>query len=283
MTNGSDTESSIFQDFTEHFTTDTVFPNEEALKEWLFSTGRKHGFVFIIKGSELNTTNRRPRIGFACERSGKSLRKTGSNKCECPFEVRCVKEDKGWTLTVFNGTHNHPSALEEEGHEHERSLSSKKMKMMVQMQKIMEKLKEFTQPNSTSLSQLKRKAEVRGLNPTIEEIPKSSSVSRFECVRSSMENPNPKKINNTKGLVAEKRPTSRYMKWFPVGIRKYIAEIKDVNGDENCGYRAILVGLGNDEEGWLNIRKDIDDGVESLSFALRGDVWLYEDGNKVVG
>lgn len=53
-------------------------------------------------------------------------------------------------------------------------------------QKIMEKLKEFTQADSTSLSQPQWKAEVRGLNPMTEETPKSSGVSRFECIRSSI-------------------------------------------------------------------------------------------------
>ncbi|XP_058211675.1 uncharacterized protein LOC131323853 [Rhododendron vialii] len=45
------------------------------------------------------------------------------------------------------------------------------------------------------------------------------------------------------------------MKWFLIGIRKYIEKIKDVKGDGNYGYQAISVGLGHDEEDWINIRK----------------------------
>ncbi|KAG5533774.1 hypothetical protein RHGRI_027830 [Rhododendron griersonianum] len=52
------------------------------------------------------TKNRRPRMRFACERGGKYrqfinkakdkggnkiARVIGTKKCECPFELRCVK------------------------------------------------------------------------------------------------------------------------------------------------------------------------------------------------
>ncbi|KAG5547693.1 hypothetical protein RHGRI_013403 [Rhododendron griersonianum] len=38
-------------------------------------------------------------------------------------------------------------------------------------------------------------------------------------------------------------------------IRKYIEEIIDVKRDGNCGYQAIAVALGHDENEWTNIRK----------------------------
>ncbi|KAG5524641.1 hypothetical protein RHGRI_031348 [Rhododendron griersonianum] len=96
------------------------------------------------QGFKVKTTKQRSMIRFACEGSGKSLRETWCNlKCECPFQVTCVKEDEGWTLTVMNGMHNHPCALQEEGHSHKRRMSSKHIKMMVQKSLEMLKPKEI--------------------------------------------------------------------------------------------------------------------------------------------
>ncbi|KAG5528946.1 hypothetical protein RHGRI_029565 [Rhododendron griersonianum] len=115
-------------DFMKHFTTSQVFSSDEHLVEWTRCMGKRHGFVIIIKASEKLIKNRKPRMRFACERSGKyreyvkkSLgeevvvkkreRSAGTKKCECPFELKAVKGDDGWTLSVHNGTHNHPLAL----------------------------------------------------------------------------------------------------------------------------------------------------------------------------
>ncbi|KAG5544167.1 hypothetical protein RHGRI_016797 [Rhododendron griersonianum] len=70
------------------------------------------------------------------------------------------------------------------------------------------------------------------------------------------------------------------MKWFPIGSRKYIEEIIDVKGDGNCGYRAIAVGLGHDENEWINIRKILFIELEhyfSLYEGTCGDKELAEE------
>ncbi|KAG5540573.1 hypothetical protein RHGRI_020703 [Rhododendron griersonianum] len=38
-------------DYTEHFTTETVFPSNEALVDWIRCTGKQHGFIIVIMGS----------------------------------------------------------------------------------------------------------------------------------------------------------------------------------------------------------------------------------------
>ncbi|KAG5531446.1 hypothetical protein RHGRI_026158 [Rhododendron griersonianum] len=58
-------------DYTEHFTTEMVFPSNEALVDWIRCTGKQHGFIIVIKGSEKCIKNRTPKMRFSCERSGK--------------------------------------------------------------------------------------------------------------------------------------------------------------------------------------------------------------------
>lgn len=60
-------------------------------------------------------------------------RATGSKKCECPFQLRCVKELDGWTVNVVNGNHNHPPADQLEGHPYPGRLSSEQTTMLVDM------------------------------------------------------------------------------------------------------------------------------------------------------
>ncbi|KAG5540177.1 hypothetical protein RHGRI_020417 [Rhododendron griersonianum] len=146
-------------DFTREFTTENVFPSEDVLRDWITSTGKENGFVIIIKSSERMAKNRRPRMRFACERGGKyrpfinkakdkggnvkengkegKAKKigcvTGTKKCECPFELRCIKGLEGWTVSVVNGNHNHPPAKQLEGHAYPARLSSEQSTMLVDM------------------------------------------------------------------------------------------------------------------------------------------------------
>ncbi|KAI8547523.1 hypothetical protein RHMOL_Rhmol07G0202500 [Rhododendron molle] len=136
-----------------------VFPSEDMLRDWITSTGKKNGFVIIIKSSERMPKNRRPRMRFACEWGGKFrpfinkakdkggnvkengketkakkiARVTGPKKCECQFELRCVKRLEGWTVTIFNGNHNHPPAKQLEGRAYLARLSSEQSNMLVDM------------------------------------------------------------------------------------------------------------------------------------------------------
>ncbi|XP_058216666.1 uncharacterized protein LOC131327528 [Rhododendron vialii] len=102
-------------DYTEHFTTETmsiffdrIFPSDEALVDWIRCTGKQHGFIIVIKGSEKCIKNRTPRMRFSCERSGKyrSIVKKVDGK----------EGNDGWTVSIYNGTHNHPPAVYLEGH-----------------------------------------------------------------------------------------------------------------------------------------------------------------------
>ncbi|XP_058181197.1 uncharacterized protein LOC131299630 [Rhododendron vialii] len=126
--------------YTEHFTTEEVFSFDKALVDWIRCTGKRRGFVIVIKGSEKCIKNRTPMMRFSCERSGKyrpfvkkvdgkevvvkqRVRSTGIKKCECPFELKAVKGNDGLTASVHNDTHNHPPTVYLEGHSYARRLS----------------------------------------------------------------------------------------------------------------------------------------------------------------
>ncbi|XP_058198378.1 PKS-NRPS hybrid synthetase cheA-like [Rhododendron vialii] len=147
-------------DYTEHFTTETVFPSDEALVDWIRCTGKQHGFIIVIKGSEKYIKNRTPRMWVSCERSGKyrpfvkkvdgkevAVKKrvwsTGTKKCECPFELKAVKGNDGWTVSIHNGTHNHPPAVYLEGHSYARRLSAEQTSTVVDLSVALVKPREI--------------------------------------------------------------------------------------------------------------------------------------------
>ncbi|XP_058202984.1 PKS-NRPS hybrid synthetase cheA-like [Rhododendron vialii] len=147
-------------DYTEHFTTEMVFPSDEALVDWIRCTGKQHGFIIVIKGSEKCIKNRTRRMRFSCERSGKyrpfvkkvdgkevavkkRVRSTGTKKCECPFELKAVKGNDGWTVFVHNGTHNHPPAVYLEGHSYAGRLSAEQTSTVVDLSVALVKPKEI--------------------------------------------------------------------------------------------------------------------------------------------
>ncbi|KAG5536169.1 hypothetical protein RHGRI_023831 [Rhododendron griersonianum] len=147
-------------DCTEHFTTETVFPSDEALVDWIRCTSKQHGFIIVIMGSEKCIKNRTPRMRFSCERSGKyrpfvkkvdgkevavkkRVRSTGTKKCECPFELKAVKGNDGWTVSVHNGTHNHPPAVYLEGHSYAGRLSAEQTSTVVDLSVALVKPREI--------------------------------------------------------------------------------------------------------------------------------------------
>lgn len=45
-------------------------------------------------------------------------------------------------------------------------------------------------------------------------------------------------------------------------MKDYVAEVVDVQGDGNCVFRAVAVGLDKNEEEWLEVRKRLLDELE---------------------
>ncbi|KAG5557946.1 hypothetical protein RHGRI_008005 [Rhododendron griersonianum] len=137
-----------------------VFQSDEALVDWIRCIGKQHGFIIVIMGSEKCIKNRTPRMRFSCERSGKyrpyvkkvdgkevavkkRVRSTGTKKCECPFELKAVKGNDGWTVSVHNGTHNHPPAVYLEGHSYAGRLSAEQTSTVVDLSVALVKPREI--------------------------------------------------------------------------------------------------------------------------------------------
>lgn len=65
---------------------------------------------------------------------------------------------------------------------------------------------------------------------------------------------------------------------FPQALRSYIHHVKDVAADGHCGYRAIVALLGYGEDGWVQVRRDLLNELESYSVHYSA---LYGSENRV--
>ncbi|KAG5516094.1 hypothetical protein RHGRI_036963 [Rhododendron griersonianum] len=103
-----------------------VFSSDEELVDWIRCTGhlrrRLMGKEVVVK---------------------KRVRSTGTKKCECPFELKVVKGNDGWIISVHNGTHNHPPTMYLEGHSYAGRLSSKQTATVVDLSVSLVKTKEI--------------------------------------------------------------------------------------------------------------------------------------------
>ncbi|KAI8524693.1 hypothetical protein RHMOL_Rhmol13G0168200 [Rhododendron molle] len=181
-------------DCAEHFATETVFPSDEALVDWIRCTGKQHGFIIVIMGSEKCIKNRTPRMRFSCERSGKyrlfvkkvdgkevavkkRVRSTGTKKCEFPFELKAVKGNDGWTVSVHNGTHNHLPVVYLEGHSYAGRLSveqtSTVVDLLVALVKPREILTHLKVQDPENVTSIKTVYNVRHKYQVIEKVGKS--------------------------------------------------------------------------------------------------------------
>ncbi|XP_058189377.1 PKS-NRPS hybrid synthetase cheA-like [Rhododendron vialii] len=97
---------------------------------------------------------------FSCERSGKyrpfmkkvdgkevavkkRVRSTGTKKCECSFELKAVQGNDGWTVSVHNGTHNHPPAVYLKGYSYVGRLSAEQTSTVVDLSVALVKPREI--------------------------------------------------------------------------------------------------------------------------------------------
>ncbi|XP_058216748.1 uncharacterized protein LOC131327616 [Rhododendron vialii] len=122
-------------DYTEYFTTETVFPSDETLNHtpWMrFScerSGKYRPFVKKVDGKEVAVKKR--------------VQSTGTKKCEYPFELKAVKGNDGWTIYIHNGTHNHPPVVYLEGHSYAGRLSAEQTSTVVDLSVALVKPREI--------------------------------------------------------------------------------------------------------------------------------------------
>ncbi|KAH9750386.1 protein FAR1-RELATED SEQUENCE [Citrus sinensis] len=143
-------------DYTAAFTTEEVFTSREELIRWTHDVGKKNGLVIVIKRSDVNVIGRRPRIIFACERSGAYPKRStsmskqnndlekkkrpnaiGTKKCGCPFLLKgqMLANNQDWMLKVICGLHNHHSAQYLEGHSFAGRLTNEEVSILVDLSK----------------------------------------------------------------------------------------------------------------------------------------------------
>ncbi|KAK3204893.1 hypothetical protein Dsin_018939 [Dipteronia sinensis] len=49
---------------------------------------------------------------------------------------------------------------------------------------------------------------------------------------------------------------------FPVGLRPYIHDVKDVLGDGNCGFRVVVSWMDIGDDNWIEVRRDLIDELQ---------------------
>ena len=143
------------------------------------------------------------------------------------------------------------------------------------------KMKEFAHPACTTVQPPVSKVKTKGRPKKSDKEENSTrrDPSEFEWVEQELgldskarnePKKEPKKESNKKAKnELKKEPVRRksqssvahcgspYVIQFPEGIRDNIFNIFDVDGDGNCGFRAIAHGLGFTQDAWIQVRGEL--------------------------
>ena len=121
------------------YETDRTFVSHEELIEWVQKRGMDNGYVIVIKrskrrGDDFVKVNLQCTLG-GTHKSVATVRKTGSKKIDCPFQLTGVFESKGkvWRVKEKNPAHNHTPFENLEGHAYARRLFSDDKELVGQM------------------------------------------------------------------------------------------------------------------------------------------------------
>ena len=116
------------------FETGLFFKSREELIDWVQKMGTGHGYVLTIKRSKEKD------IWFQCSLGGQyksvaTVRRTGSKKTGCPFELQgsLVLNGSVWRLKLKNPKHNHTPIENIEGHAYARSLSTDDKRLVAEL------------------------------------------------------------------------------------------------------------------------------------------------------
>lgn len=277
-TQGNEDERKSVINRTPEFYTDLVFKSIEDLKNWVQNVGRSLGYVIVTKRSKANV------VILKCDRGGIykskniSNRNTSSKKINCPFELKgkYSKANDFWSLRVLCDMHNHEPAVDMEAHPFARRLSDVEIRLVEDLIKkkvkpmdILSKLKEQNIDNVSSLSTIYN-ARHKILKNLKEKSPSATMVCDIDVhtydgflktnrVDAPIEEPFDRScLNTSNGLCS-----CSYINQFPNMFEQYITQVQDVKSDGNCGFRAIAVCLGFNEDAWPTIRSDLMDELNT--------------------
>ncbi|CAL8082765.1 unnamed protein product [Prunus armeniaca] len=163
-TEGNNVGTECVMDYSDQFTTYSIFNGRDALLRWAREQGKLNNIVIVIKRSDYGGEGkRRPRVILACERNSnyksckssettdirsdansdmkKCARDTGTKKCGCPFLLKGVNIGDGddWKLEVVCGVHNHPISEYLQGHSFVGRLTEEENAFLVDMSKSLVK------------------------------------------------------------------------------------------------------------------------------------------------
>ena len=139
---------------------------------------------------------------------------------------------------------------------------------------LLKKLKELANPASTSLIEPEVKCNTRGRPPMKHDTSTRRDPSMFKYVLSTQGNHSPSLMSLSTNAVHSKRreklkevksqtfkPIS-FIDSFPVGLRPYIRDVKDVLGDGNCGFRVVASWMDIGDDNWIQVRRDLIDELQ---------------------
>ncbi|KAK1431140.1 hypothetical protein QVD17_14405 [Tagetes erecta] len=164
-TQGDENERKFGDQDASPFSTDNVFKSREDLLDWVKKVGRSLGYVIITKRSKKNSIGVVSKVGLICDRGGvykskSSIRKCGTKKINCPFELvgKYSKMYGGWTLGVICEKHNHEATPHMEGHPYAKRLSTNETRLVFDLsrknvapQAILSTLKEQNKNNVSTI------------------------------------------------------------------------------------------------------------------------------------
>ncbi|XP_023753777.1 uncharacterized protein LOC111902140 [Lactuca sativa] len=275
---------------TSPFSTNMVFNTSEDLKNWAQNVARSLGYVIVTRRSKPNL------VVLMCDRGGiytsknSSRKNIFSKKINCPFNLaaKYSKANDFWTLRVICDEHNHEPAERVESHAYARRLSDEETRLVEELTKknvkpmdILLALKEQNKNNVSSL-QTVYNARQKFLRSLKEKDASQTMVCDIdahtydECLRNNRVDPPIEKLfrqsclkkENVLGNFEPLRHGScsclcSYINQFPNMFERYITEVQDVKSDGNCGFRAIAVCLGFNEDAWPTIRSDLMDELNT--------------------
>ena len=118
---GGEQDEECSYPITFSFDTNKKFSSRDELVDYVQKTGKDNDYVIVIKRSNKRGSNFK--VWFQCSLGGEyksvpTVKKTGSKKIGCPFELIGFTESKGgvWKIEVTNPRHNHTPIENLEGH-----------------------------------------------------------------------------------------------------------------------------------------------------------------------
>ena len=131
-------------DYSDRFNTEELFPTKEHALEWCRAVALEIGFYMNISSHKGQTKfmfrcNRgEPYRGKGRDVNGEGRRSSKTQRCGCPFSVKCEWQDGGFKIlprSGENGMHNHKFILYPEGHPHHNKFSEESAELVRKLRK----------------------------------------------------------------------------------------------------------------------------------------------------